>query len=115
MIQNQATSSEQFKDDRSSEFPGKRWSSNLQFDPMRYSWLAYEQTWQTIAYTRLYQSCSSASLELTTDLANAISGQIAQIENLAIEYKSISLESLSTLRSRIIQPRKLCVTFPTDA
>jgi hypothetical protein len=131
MIQNQANSSERFEGDsdallrsslgvpqasadRTFEFPGKHWSSDLKFDPTRYLWLAYEQTWQTIAHTRVYQGCSSASLELTIDMANAISGQIDQIKNLAAEYKSINLESLSTLKSRILQPRKLCVTFPTS-
>jgi hypothetical protein len=114
MIQNQATSSESFEGDRIFEFPGKRWSSNLKFDPTRYLWLAYEQTWQTLAYARIHQGCSSASLELTIDIANMISGQIDQIENLTAEYKSINLESLSTLKSRVLQPRKLYVTFPTD-
>ncbi|MGA7933134.1 MAG: hypothetical protein WCA35_06275 [Kovacikia sp.] len=75
MIQTQANPSERFEDDREAllrsadrtfELSEKRWSSHLKFDPTRYLWLAYEQTWQTLAYTRIYQGCSAASLELLT-------------------------------------------------
>lgn len=100
--------------DRIFELPGKRWSSDLKFDSAQYPWLAYEPSWQTVAYTRVYQGVLSASLELTIDIANAISAQLDQIENLAAEYKTINLASLSALRSYVLQPRKLSVTFPAD-
>jgi hypothetical protein len=100
--------------DRSFELPGKRWSSDLKFDAAQYPWLAYEPSWQTVAYTRVYQGGLSASLELTIDIANAISGQLDQIENLAAEYKAINLDRLPALRNHVLQPRKVSVTFPTD-
>lgn len=113
-IQNQANSGGSLDSDRIFEFPGKRWTPALRFDSARYPWLAYEPTWQTIAYTRVYQGGLSASLELTIDIVNAISGQIDQIENLATEYKSINVDTLTALRSHVLQPRKLSVTFPAD-
>jgi hypothetical protein len=35
VVQNQANTRERFEGDRTFEFPGKRWSSNLKFDPTR--------------------------------------------------------------------------------
>jgi hypothetical protein len=84
-IQDHSNSDKGTDSDRFFEFPGKRWSSNLRFDSARYPWLAYEPTWQTVVYTRLYQGSLSASLELTIDIESAISGQIDQIENLVAE------------------------------
>ncbi|HEY9664486.1 MAG TPA: hypothetical protein V6C65_39075, partial [Allocoleopsis sp.] len=122
-IQNQANSGGSLESDSEAllrsadcifEFPGKRWVSDLKFDSAQYPWLAYEPTWQTIAYTRVHQGISSASLELTIDIANEISGQIDQIENLAAEYKSINVDSLAALRGRVLQPQRLWVTFPAE-
>lgn len=40
--------------------------------------------------------------------------EIDRIENLASEYKSLNVDRLSTLKDRILQPRKLWGTLPAD-
>ena len=78
---------------RNLSLEGKPWSSEIveKFDEKNYSWLPYEPAWRAVAHSRLYGKCLTASIELTNDDSDSISGKIGLAEGLLQNLTDLNL------------------------
>ena len=93
------------------EYPGEPWSSNMSFDPSKYSWVEYEPTWLRVIESRIRHRCLSTSFELSIDISNTLADQFEGIRGLAKQLHSIHPEEVERALNQTLQKRKVSVQF----
>jgi hypothetical protein len=97
---------------REFEYLGRHWTSNMEFEQEKYSWLDYEPDWEVIVHGRLVNGLLSAQIELTKDISHHLDAQLGFAEEL---FKQLNINIGAKLAKANLQKRRFFVEFAGKA